>query len=192
MILRAALCGLVVVLVTALGAVAAPPALPETPLAPFELLYARPFTLAEPMEYLWSKERPMVTSGWLLVLEVDPAVAYPRQTALPVLYAGDQVAHYAMKGYPSGRIVAVVPARIDLQSAPIWFGTPTLPEQVDQAIIQAEEVLAREAGIGPFPSGVVEAALAAGGPELVLNSSLDLEALGRELHVRYLEPAALK
>ncbi len=179
------LCGFAIALALSLEVAAATPVLPETPFAPIDLLYARPFTLTEPMEYRWSADRPMVTSGWILVLEVDPAVAYPRQTALPVLYAGDQVARYAMKGYPSGRIVALVPSRIDLHEAPVWFGTPMLPEQVDRSVITAEQALAAQAGIGPLPAAMVDAALSAGGGELVLQSSLDLEPLARELHLQY-------
>ena len=173
------------VLLLVVPVVGATPDLPETPFAPVEILHARPFTLAEPMEYRWSQERPLVSEGWILVLEVDPAVAWPRQSAVPILYAGDQVARYALKGYPSGRVVVLVPARIDLHESPVWFGSPMLPEQVDRSVIESEQVLARQAGIGPLPAAAVDAALSAGGGELVLQSSLDLETVARDLHGRY-------
>ena len=180
------------VLLLVLPAVGATPGLPETPSAPFDLLYARPFTLAEPMEYRWSRERPLVSEGWILVLEVDPAVAWPRQSAVPILYAGDQVARYALKGYPSGRVVVLVPARIDLHESPVWFGSPMLPEQVDRSVIESERSLARQAGIGPLPPAAVDAALSAGGGELVLQSSLDLETVARDLHARYVGDLGLE
>lgn len=181
---------LILMMAAALPAAAAPPELPETPFAPLDLLYAQRFELDEPMEYRWSKGRPEVASGWILVLEVDPAVAYPRQTALPVLYVGEQAAHYAMKGYPSGRVIVLVPEPVDLRTAPVWFGTPVLPEQVDAGVVRAERLLADRAGIGPLPGAAVEAARAAAGPPLSLRSALELEEAAAGIYARYVVPAA--
>jgi hypothetical protein len=63
---------------------------PPTPVSVKRILAARPFTLQRSYTYDWSKARPQVSSGTLVVLEVDPAYVVPRNaTAGPVLYAGD-------------------------------------------------------------------------------------------------------
>lgn len=175
---------LLLYVVAAGAAVAAPPELPATPLAAGDLLYARQFTLAEGFTFRYSAEKPVVNSGWILILETDPAIAYPRQSAMPMLYVGEKTASYAPKGYPSGTVIAMVPGDVDLFNAPIWFGTPELPERVDAEIVSREARLARANGITPFPEHVVGRALEAGGPPLVLLNITALEqtasALARE------------
>ena len=52
--------------------------------------------------------------------------------------------------------------------------------------------VARQAGLGPLPSSVVLSALAAGGPELILKSSPDLETIARELHMQYVGDVGLE
>jgi hypothetical protein len=167
-------------------AIAAPPELPGTPLAAADLLYAREFSLAEGFAYLFSAEKPLVTSGWILILEVDPAIAYPRQQALPVLYVGDRTASYVARGYPSGRILAMVPGDVDLFNAPVWFGTPELPERVDGAVILKEAAMAREKGMGPFPEQIILRALEAGGEPLVLQNIAGLEEAASGLAQKYI------
>ena len=49
-------------------------ALPATPAPIKNILAARPFTLETPYPYTWSKERFMVSTGVLIVLEVDPGI----------------------------------------------------------------------------------------------------------------------
>jgi hypothetical protein len=146
----------------ALTTAVAGPALPETPAPVDAILYARPFELAEGFKFTWRQEQPLVTAGVLIVLKVDPALVYPRQTAEPVLYVGDTPAMRLNVGYPSGRLVALVPdvRSPDLDGAMIWFGSPRLPEQVDAATVAQEQALARQAGRGPA------AAAAEGGPVL--------------------------
>ena len=73
-------------------ALAEVPPVPETPASIESLLYARPFTLDEGFRFDWRQERPLVTQGVLLVIEVDQDLVYPRQVAEPVLYVGDQTA----------------------------------------------------------------------------------------------------
>lgn len=147
---------------------AGPPAVPSTPADVEDILYARPFTLEKGYNFDWSKERPLLTEGTLLVLKVDPALVYARQVAEPVLYVGDRTAERVNIGYRSGRIIAIVPGHVDLRTAPIWFGTPELPESVNGNIVRAERALADEAGIRPFSADKVKTALARGGEELKL------------------------
>lgn len=167
---------LVVISAGALTALAAPPPLPETPAAADDLIYAQQFQLDSGFTFRWSAERPIVTEGWILVIEVNPSLVYPRQTAEPVLYVGDYTAQRINHGYPEGRVVAVVPGGVDLASAPIWFGTPELPERVSRATATAERAAADAAGIRPLPAGVIETAKNRGGLRLRGADVRDLDA----------------
>ncbi len=109
------------------GAFAGTPEVPSTPAAVDGILLAQPFTLDEPYEFAWQAEHPMVSSGMILVLEVNPDLVLPRQTLEPVLYVGNSTAERVNNGYPSGKVVAIVPGTVNLASAPIWFGEPALP-----------------------------------------------------------------
>ncbi len=150
------------------------PPVPATPAPVAEVVSARPFTLKEGYAFEWRKERPMVEKGLLLVLKVDPDLVYPRQTLEPVLYVGDQTAERVNNGYPSGRVVAIVPGVVDLTKAPIWFGTPNLPERVDTKTVKDERARAELAGIKPFASEKVTAAHAQGGEHLEVMDRYEL------------------
>lgn len=139
------------------------PAIPATPAAIKGLVYARPFTLDQGFPTTWRAEQPMVTSGWLVVLDVNPALVYPRQGYEPVLYAGDQTVERINVGYLSGKVVAIIPSRIDLKTSPIWFGTPELPERVTAGRITQERALATRAGVLPAAMQTIDQVTAAGG-----------------------------
>jgi hypothetical protein len=126
--------------------------IPSTPASVKSILYAQRFTLETPYTNTWSKERATVSTGVLIVVEVDPAFVVPRDTLQPVLYAGNVTVQRLNHGYPSGRVVGIVPGNIDLTSAPIWFGSPQLPERVTESIIQYERARADKAGVRAFPS----------------------------------------
>jgi hypothetical protein len=135
------------------------PAVPATPAAVTELVSAQPFTLQTPAKHLWRAENVTYSSGYLLVLKVDPALVFPRQTAEPVLFVGHQTAERVNFGHESGHVIAIVPGVIDDPKHPdyidlgktlIWFGTPQLPEQVDADVIKQELALAKRAGIKPL------------------------------------------
>jgi hypothetical protein len=150
------------------------PAIPQTPAAIKNLLYARPFTLAQGYEFEWRSEHPRVTSGWVLVLEVNPALVFPRQTAEPILYVGETTGERVNIGHQSGRVIAIVPSTLNdkgevdlsLSEALMWFGTPGLPEQVDAAKIASERQSAQAAGIAPFAGTAIETARQRGGEML--------------------------
>jgi hypothetical protein len=139
------------------------PAIPATPAAVDDLIYARSFTLAEGYKFEWRKDQPMVKEGTILVLKVNPDLVYARQVAEPVLYVGDTTAERINVGYGSGRVIAIVPGKVDLTKTPIWFGTPELPERVDAAMIKSERAAAEKAGIKPFDKKTVAAAQKNGG-----------------------------
>lgn len=142
-----ALTGLGVALKPKLFPVDGPPPLPAAlPVADVELLHVQPFTLETPAVHAYRAERPSYDAGVLLVLGVDPEVVHPRQTAEPVLYVGGQTAERLNSGANSGRLVVLVPGAFD-PTAPIFFGTPELPERVDAATVTRELDAARAAGI---------------------------------------------
>jgi len=158
-----ALLGLASLVLAASGLAAAPPPTP----APVEgLLYSREFRLETPYRYAWSAERPTVTHGQIVVLQVDPALVRTRQMAEPVLYVGNTPAQCLNSGYASGRVVAIVPGDVDLEREPVWFGTPALPERIDEDRARRERRLATAAGIGPFAPRVVAVARKRGGAPL--------------------------
>jgi len=165
------------VIALAAVAVAEMPPVPPTPAAVSDVVYVRPFELANGFSYTWNQERPTVTSGTLLVLKVsDKNLVLPRQMPEPVLYVGDSTAQRINSGYESGYVVALVPGEVDLATAPIWFGTPELPERVSNAMVGQERAKATAAGIGPVSKATQGAAQARGGAAL---QAEDLSALLR-------------
>jgi hypothetical protein len=151
-----------------------PPAIPATPAAVDEVISIQPFTLDEGFEFDWSKERPLVKSGVILVLKVDPALVYPRQIAEPVLYVGDTTAQRMNFGNESGYVVALVPGEVDLATTPIWFGSPELPERVDRAMVSAERKLAEQNGIKAVSARAAQTAVANGGERIHASNMTEL------------------
>lgn len=145
------------------------------------LLHAQRFTLSEPHAYKWMEGHPDITDGTIVVLEVDPKCAKPRQDAMPVLFAGDVPVEIAVDGYPSGRLVAFIPGHVDLTKTPIYYGAPELPERVDAARGAAELTAAGQAGIGPFSLEIVEKAVEQGGSDLHLAGTTELYGAAEEL-----------
>jgi len=155
----------------AAAAMAEVPPVPATPAGVEDVVYAAPFVLQEGYTSDWRLERPRVTRGHLVVLKVAPDFVYPRQTAQPVLYAGDQTVERLNVGYPSGYVVGIVPGTADLSRVPIWFGAPALPESVDAGTVRSERSRAAAAGIGPESPDRIRAALRG---RLELRDKLDL------------------
>jgi hypothetical protein len=157
---RMGVCTLLLVSAGVLGsAFAGPPAIPPTPAGVLDVLYAKPFTLKEAAEHTWRADRHTYTAGYLLVLKVNPDLVYPRQTLEPILYVGNQTAQRLHVGYPSGKIVVIVPGDVDLTKDPIWFNTPESPEAVDAKVIARERQAAERVGIKPLSSEKVTALL---------------------------------
>jgi len=119
---------------------------PPTPAPIMGIVAARRFTLDTPFPYTWTKERITVSSGTLVVLDVDPALVVPRDALEPVLYAGNVPVQRLNHGNKSGRVIGIVPGNIDVTTTPIWFGTPQLPGRVTTAMAKAERARAEKAG----------------------------------------------
>lgn len=130
----------------------------KTPAPVKDLVLARSFTLAKGYKYDWSKDRPLVTSGILVVLKVDPELVAPRNGLQPVLYAGDYPVQRLNHGYESGYVIGIIPGIVDLTQKPIWFGRPELPERVTPETVRSERALAAGATIKPFSAGKVRSA----------------------------------
>jgi len=125
--------------------------------ADIEILEVRAFVLDEPYTHWWRKEQPEVRSGLILVLRTDPELVRARQSAVPVLFVGEETAERC--NHAGSNLVALVPAPVDargrvaldLSTTPIFFGRPDLPERIDAGIISGELALAVSQGVGPAP-----------------------------------------
>lgn len=149
------------------------------------LLYVRPFTLEQPYRYVYTAEQSEITSGFLLVLEVDRELAQPRDFAMPVLYVGTRPAELLNFGHLSGRIVALIPGDTDLATAAAYFGSTELPERVDATRGEQELTAALARGVRPFAREVVDAARAAGGSPIEARNIDAVYRAGGELILRY-------
>jgi hypothetical protein len=129
------------------NALSAEVAAPATPAAVKGILAARRFTLGTPFPYTWTKEHIMVSSGTLVVLEVDPALVVPRDTLEPVIYAGNVPVMRLNHGHKSGRVVGIIPGNVDLATTPIWVGAPSLPGRVTTAMAEDERKRAEKSGV---------------------------------------------
>jgi hypothetical protein len=158
-------------------------AVPATPAPIKNILAARAFTLETPYPYTWSKERIMVSTGVLVVLEVDPAYVVPRDTLEPVLYAGNVPVQRLNHGNVSGRVIGIVPGNIDLASVPIWFGSPELPERVTASTVESERMSAERAGIRALPQARI--ASASQPPVAAKDLAALLRDVGAELVLEY-------
>ena len=151
-----------------------------------DLVFAEAFKLDKSYPHTWRKEQPQVSSGYVLVLAVDPEFVRPKQVAEPVLYVGNQTAERINAADVSGRLVVIVPSAVnargevdlDLSSVPIWFGTPELPERIDAAQLNAELTAALRKGVRPLAQERVQGALRRGGKPLHLP---DRQALGQKI-----------
>jgi hypothetical protein len=123
---------------------------PATPAAVIDVLEIQPFRLKVGYSYGWLASQPLVSDGLLVVLRVDPRYVVPRNTAEPVLFAGDRTVQRLNQGNGSGYVIGIIPGELDLATEPIWFGRPQLPERVTPEVITEERELADRAGIKAF------------------------------------------
>ena len=136
-----------------------PPDLPQQAVGVRAVISARPYVLEEPYVHRWRAEAPETSAGYLLVLDVEEPFTIPRDSLESVLYVGGQTAERINWGTGSGRVVALCPSALnaagepslELSSAPIFYGSPALPEEVDAAAIRQELNRAAAAGVGALP-----------------------------------------
>jgi hypothetical protein len=112
-----------------------------------DIVRIQPFRLEKSYQYDWRSERPDVSSGLLIVIKVDPKLVTPTNALEPVLYAGNQTVQRINQGNESGFVIGIIPGQIDLSKEPVWFGTPDLPERIDEKMITIERASAKRSGI---------------------------------------------
>lgn len=177
------------IILTAALVLAAPPARPVAPTAVRDVLFAQRFTLETGYTSNWRQERPVVSSGVLVVYEVDPACVYPRQTAEPILYVDHGTAERLNVGYTAGRVIAIVPDAGDAAEPPdlarAWFGSPGLPLDITAATIDQERARADRAGIAALAVDKVGHARAAGGEAIRLADKHQLLGMAARLMKQY-------
>ena len=110
---------------------------------------AEPFVLDTPYRYEWSAERPEVTGGVVLTLEVAPEWLRVRDIGQPVLFVGAVPAEVVRRDPDAGLLWVVVPGALSPE-VPIWFGAPLLPERVTAADGARELATAQAAGLRPL------------------------------------------
>ena len=167
-----------------------PAAIAAGPSPVWDVLYARPFRLAQPYRHNWRVERPPVHAGHLLVLSVDPAAFVPSQDYEPVLYVGEQTAERVNHGHLDGALVVIVPSPADdqgwptreLHRLPIFLGGTALPEEVDASRIARELSLTSAV---PFADARLARALANGGAPLDVLDQVDLRQAAARLVLLY-------
>jgi hypothetical protein len=120
------------------------------PTATIDILYAKSFKLNQGYWHDWSKERPFVKEGMLIVLKVNPDLVRPTNALQPVLFAGNQTVQRLNHGFKSGHVIGIIPGQVDLSKTPIWFGHPALPEQVSTKTIGSESNFALTSNIKAF------------------------------------------
>jgi hypothetical protein len=161
------------------------PPVPPTPLAVAEVLSIRPFVLDRGYEHLFSADRPLVDAGFIVVLRVEPDAVYPRQVAAPILMAGERTLEPLNVGYPSGVVVAILPAprgpkgepAIDWSTTAFHIAAPGLPEAVNARAAAERSAAAAKAGIAPLAEAARTRAMREGGELLRV---ADRDALNRE------------
>jgi hypothetical protein len=162
------------------------PPLPTLPAGVSEVVMVREFRLASPYEHRFSKEKPMVSAGVIMVLRASSDLLASRQVAMPVLMVGATPVEPMNIGFASGTIVVVVPSAVkadgslalDLAASPIHFAAPVLPETIDAAFGAKQSDLARRSGIAPPTAEAIAAAKRVGGE---MAQVADREALDRLL-----------
>ena len=109
------------------------------------VLHMAPFRLEEAYRFAWNHEAPLVSAGYLVVLDVNPTDFVPRQGLEPVLQFGPQTIERVNQGHHHGRLVGIVPASAGVDGWPTeslaawtpFLAEPALPEQVRQSEARA-------------------------------------------------------
>lgn len=158
-------------------------AVPPTPMSVKRVLVARPFTLRTPYAFTWSSDKPQVSSGTLVVLDVDGAYVVPRNATVgPTLYAGDTPVQRLNHGHLSGKVIGIVPGAVDLTIVPIWFGAPD-PQEGLPATAPTERRRSERAALAPLPAAQIRAARRA--PVTATDLAALLRTVGADLVLEF-------
>lgn len=155
-------------LALALPALAADPALSD-------LVYARPFTLAQPMVWTMRADRPTFTEGVLVALRVSAATATVRPTADPLLMVGEWPVMRLTQDPQAGCMTFVVPTR-DLGAEPVFFGPAILPGRFAADDARSQRDQAVSTGATPWDASTLSVARTAGGAPLAAQDFREIAA----------------
>jgi len=174
--------------------IAQEPTAPPSATPPIALFHVEPFTLQTGYRHEWRKERPEVREGLIAVIQVEPALLYPRQSCQPILHVGDETPERINVGYPSGIAVLIIPGILDLTSCPLWFSTDSLPEQLTAEAIAQRRIAQPVEALRWFSPASIRAA---GDPDQPVRVFINQDALYRyigEIVERYVpdEPHLVK
>lgn len=135
---------------------------PETPIAVTDVVVATAFSLDEPYTSPWQAGGAKVQKGYAVLARVPARLVVLRAVATPVLYAGDRPAEWRVVDPQTGLILIVVPTNHSLESTPIWFGEPAMPESVTLAEAARQRTLAEQLDVRPLAAPDIHRALRAG------------------------------
>lgn len=133
---------------------ASPGAAAPIPVDPAAVRAVHTVHLTTPWEYTWAAEPLRVKDATVVVVQVDPALGRPRQTASPVLYLDDQPLELLAHSADFACLVALAP-RADITGAVVYWGPDDLPETVDRAAGARALAQARRAGARAITLGTV-------------------------------------
>jgi hypothetical protein len=139
-----------------------------------QIIYARPFTVEDGYVNLWHKDKPVVSSGYVVVLRVGRDLAQPRAVATPLLYGGNGPIERIDNGRTGEYVVGLVPGEVDLANTLFWFGAPGYASEQGAGEIVEARWRAVEAGITSPPAEMIQRAVEAGGDPLVAADKADL------------------
>lgn len=131
--------------------------IPKTPAVVKDLVYARTFSLTKGYRHDGRKGQPMIDTGVIVVLRVNPKLVVPTNAPSPILYAGDRILHILNQGDQSGHVIGIIQGLFNFVQEPIWFGRPRVPGQAIPKTIKSIRVLANT-NIKPFSMDKIERA----------------------------------
>lgn len=105
-----------------------------------QVTWARPFRLQKEHPYRYARPARDITEGWLVELRVA-AWTQRAGPVVPNLWIGSTIA--GRLRWNSACAVVWVPGAHDLATEPVFFGTTTLPEQIDAARAESIVTLGR-------------------------------------------------
>ncbi len=131
-----------------LAAHGAPPPAPEhVPVAVDAVVWAQPFTLANPEPWSMARDASDLQQGWLVEVRAPAELLQARAVGQPVLFADTMAAMPLHPPLVASCAVVVVPVAPDSKDLHWYFGSTVLPERIDPDRAAWELAVALDAGI---------------------------------------------
>ncbi len=144
-----------------------------------DVVWARPFTVAEPYVWTMRGDHPLVTSGWIVQLRVEPIRMRPTQLRQPLLFVDDRPVRPVNFDDVNGCLVAVVSSDTPLDQATLFWSAPSLPERLSAADGETERTQARALGLGGLDRVRWSAAVANGGGAIAAQDEAGVMAIAQ-------------